>query len=325
MDQTVLGKAGRWLVKGVLLASLAGVMAGALGRVSPDLDVLANARGHLLGLAVFAALALWIDHRPVLVLALGAFLTLAGHAILAQQNEGPLLGPARSPLAQGAGRWTILSLNTWHAHPDAAGLADELADTNADVLVLTEFGPNKIAELHTLAKVYPYRVDCARAWDCAIAILSRHPFSASGSAPEGAGPAEAWLTFGTGEQAMTIMGIQAAGPLRSTVLHDRELASLASMARGFPGRLLIAGSFNTTPWTSAFARFGEGSGLAHMGRFLPSYPSGNSGLPQLAIDHMFASPGLRFADVWLGPDVGSNHRPVMAEIQLPETVLSALP
>ena len=310
------------MVKCVLLMSLAGLILGALGRFSPDLDLIANARGHLLGLFVFAALALWLDYRPVLVLTLGAFVTFAGHALQAQQNEGPLFGSAHAASAS-TRDWTILSLNTWHQHADSAALADYLADSNADILVLTEFGPNKIADLHTLEKSYPYRVDCATDWNCAVAVLSRHPFTASGSSPEGAGPAAAWVTFGTGDAALTVMGIHVIQPLRSPALNARQLADLAGSVREFKGRVLVAGDFNVTPWSSAFARFADASGLVHMGRFLPTFPSGSAGLPQLAVNHMFASPGISFDDVWIGPDVGSDHRPLVAQVRLPATIASA--
>jgi len=124
---------------------------------------------------------------------------------------------------------------------------------------------------------------------------------------------------------MTIVGIEVAGPLGSSKLHARQLSNLAGAVSGFVGKVVVVGSFSATPWTSAFSSFEQASGLVHMGRFLPSYPSGNGGLPQLAIDHMFASPGIRFEEAWLGPDVGSDHRPLFARVGLPRTVVSALP
>jgi len=320
----ILDRFGRRLVKGVLLLSLASLIAGALGRYSPELDLFANARGHLLGLFAFAVLALWLDYRPVLVLALGTFITLAGHALLAQQNEGPLFDAALAAASSQPGDWTVLSLNTDHKHSDSAGLADYLMSTGADLLVLTEFGPNKIAEFHQLERLYPYRVDCATDWDCSIAVLSRHPFTTAGSTPEGAGPAMAWITFGQGDQALTIIGTEIVQPLRSPVLHTREMAHLAAFAKEFKGRVLVAGDLNTTPWSSSFARFGEASGLTHMGHFLPTFPSGTEGLPQLALDHMFASPGIHFDEVWIGPDVGAAHRPLFAEVQVPNAKQAAL-
>ena len=314
-----LSAAGRWVAWGVLTGSAAGLVLGALGRFSPELDVIANGRGHLIGLLGFAVLALWLDYRPVLVVALGAFITLAGHALLAQQSQSPWIGTAQ---ASSPSSLSVLSLNTWHNHPDGYGLADQLIAAKADVLVLTEFGPNKISLLHTLQEAYPYRVDCAADWECAVALLSRHPFASSGSVSEaeGNGPARAWITFGAGAEAFTIMGVHIMGPTRSPWRHARETAALADLIHQLPGEVLAAGDFNTTPWTSGFSRFSKVSGLTHMGRFLPTYPSGGTRLPQLAIDHMFATPAIHFDDVWLGEDMGSDHRPVFARITLPAAV-----
>jgi endonuclease/exonuclease/phosphatase (EEP) superfamily protein YafD len=322
---SVFGRAGRGFVTAVLGLCLIALIGGAFGWLSPNLDLLANARSHLIGIAAFAAFALWLDERPVLVMMLGTFLTFAGHAILAQEAQGPLLTTARAAPAQSPGRWTVLSLNTSRSLGDLDTLTDGLVTANADVLVLTEFGPSKIEMLAELAKTYPYRADCARDWDCAIAILSRHPIVSSGSAPENDGPALAWATFGTGATALTVIGVQVAGPMGSTAIHARELASLPAAIQSHGGAVLVAGDFNTTPWSSAFARFEASSGLAHMGRFLPSYPSGAKGLPQLAIDHMFASKAVRFDEVWLGPDMGSDHRPLLATVEVPGQTVSSLP
>ena len=315
----------RRLVWGALILSLCGLVLGMLGRDAPELDVLANLRSHLAGVFAASALALWLDHRPVLVLAMGCFLTLAGHSIIAQQRQWPLIATAQAAANQND-RWTILTLDTWHRNPDPTGLVDYLTTAQADIVVLTEFGPNKIALLHELQALFPYRADCAADWDCAIAILSRHPFTSSGtnSESEGTGPARAWLSFGTGKDALTIVGVNAAGSLASPHLHALELAQLASSAHNTPGEVLVAGSFNTTSWSNAFHDFTDRSGLTHMGRFLPSYPSGSLGLPQFAIDHVFATSQLSFDDVWLGPDVASNHRPVLARIKLPRQTLAAL-
>ena len=96
MRNSFLSLAGRWLVTAVLGLSLIALIGGAFGSFSPDLDLLANARSHLAGIALFAALALWLDYRPVLVLTLGGFLTLAAHTILAQQAEAPLFSIAQA-------------------------------------------------------------------------------------------------------------------------------------------------------------------------------------------------------------------------------------
>ena len=317
-----LGRSITWVA---LLTSLGGIGLGLLGRFSPELDLLANIRWHLLGFSFAALLALWINYRPMLVLALGGCLTLSAHTLIAQESEWPPIGAKRIAGTQ-AGSWTILSLNTWHHHPDPEGLAGYLAAANADVVVLTEMGPNKLAMLHTLKAAYPYRKDCVGDWDCAIAVLSRHPFTASGSVPESdaSGPARVWLTFGTGKAALTVIGTHIQEPLRSPRLHLFQLAQLAWATRNLHGEMLVAGDINTTPWSNAYRDFTEQSGLHPMGRFLPTFPAGSAGLPQLAMDHIFASGAVTFDEVWLGPDVASDHRPVLARIMLPAETLAAL-
>jgi len=318
--------AGRRFAWVVLAVSLSVMALGFAGHSVPELDVLANARGHLIGLVIAALLALWLNYRPVLVLALGAFLTLAAHSLIAQQSEFPLIGAAQASSGpQADGSWTVLALNTWHHQPDQDGLADYLIHSGADVLVLTEFGPNKIGLLHVLQQTYPYRKDCSDGWDCALAVLSRHPFTSSGAvAATDTSPARVWIGFGAGKDQLTIVGTQLIDALRWPRLHRLQMADLAKMSQRLPGPVLVAGDFNTSPWSAAYADFLSVSGLAPMGRFLPSYPAGGQGLPQLAIDHMFASGTLAFQQVWLGPDVRSTHRPLLARISLPDNALASL-
>ncbi len=318
---------GRRAVWVVLFASMAAFGLSFLGRSVPEFDLLADARGHLAGLAIAAYLGLLINYRPVMVLAMGAFLTLATHSLIAQRSEFPLIGTAQAAAKPDMSKhsWTVLTLNTWHHHPDQDALADYLIGSDADILVLTEFGPNKFGLLHALEAAYPYRKDCADAWDCALALLSRHPFTGSGQAAATENsPARVWVSFGAGKDQMTVLGTQLIDALRWPRAHRLQMTGLARVAHGLSGQVLVAGDFNTTPWSAAFEDFTTVSGLATMGRFLPSYPAGDKGLPQLAIDHVFASRTVAFDDAWLGPDVQAMHRPLLARVTLPRDSLAAL-
>jgi len=81
------------------------------------------------------------------------------------------------------------------------------------------------------------------------------------------------------------------------------------------GPLLGAGDFNTPPdsslyrqfwsaYSNAFSEAGLGWGYTyHMNR------------AALRIDHVLAGPGWRCHDCWIGPDVGSEHLPVIADME----------
>jgi endonuclease/exonuclease/phosphatase family metal-dependent hydrolase len=53
-----------------------------------------------------------------------------------------------------------------------------------------------------------------------------------------------------------------------------------------------------------------------MGYLIPTWPMRPLPLPQLGIDHIFASPELRITDVRAGNAAGSDHLPVLATIEL---------
>ena len=82
--------------------------------------------------------------------------------------------------------------------------------------------------------------------------------------------------------------------------------------------LIVAGDFNVTPWSqhfhTALARSGlndcaAGHGLA------PSWPSQFPPLG-IRIDHCWASQHWRSTDVRLGPSLGSDHLPLIADLEL---------
>jgi endonuclease/exonuclease/phosphatase family metal-dependent hydrolase len=81
------------------------------------------------------------------------------------------------------------------------------------------------------------------------------------------------------------------------------------------GPLLVAGDFNTPPdstiygafwskYTNAFSEGGLGWGYTYF-----------ASRTALRIDHILAGPGWRCRDCWVGPEVGSEHRPVIADIE----------
>jgi len=82
---------------------------------------------------------------------------------------------------------------------------------------------------------------------------------------------------------------------------------------------LVVGDFNATPWSSHFHRFAERSGLcdsrAGFG-IQASFPA-NLAPMRIPIDHAFASCTVGIRDRRIGPDVGSDHLPVIVDLTLP--------
>jgi vancomycin resistance protein VanJ len=94
----------------------------------------------------------------------------------------------------------------------------------------------------------------------------------------------------------------------------RESAAIIAETRSLSGPVLLAGDFNTPvesdifrsywwSYTDAFSECGMGFGDTFYAR-----------RAQMRIDHILIGPGWRAQRCWVGPDVGSPHRPVIADL-----------
>jgi endonuclease/exonuclease/phosphatase (EEP) superfamily protein YafD len=100
----------------------------------------------------------------------------------------------------------------------------------------------------------------------------------------------------------------------SSDLRWEQSEFLAGEARQVGGPRLLAGDFNTppesaiyrrlwAPYTDAFTAAGWGWGYTFYGS-----------RTMVRIDHIFGGKGWRCTRCWVGPDVGSLHRPVLADL-----------
>jgi len=105
------------------------------------------------------------------------------------------------------------------------------------------------------------------------------------------------------------------------VRHNTEKRQLESglasrFSREFSGPTVIAGDFNTpvesriyqrhwSGWQNAFSRAGCGLGYTKYTRLIG-----------IRIDHVLVSEHWRVTSAWVGPDLGGDHRPLVAELAL---------
>ena len=315
--------AGRWLVLLVLAAAILGLVLVVSNGFTALADVIAPLTGHLMGLGLAASLAVLFAHRRLLILTAGMALTIGLHgwlglarccrAPLAVAQSGPIqAGPIKAAAHASAHNLTVLALNTWHSLGDPRRLEQYLATAPADVVVLSEFGPDKRPLLRNLAAAYPFQVDCAE-WACSLALLSRLPFEAAGVARIAFDqPAFVWARLGG---SLTIIGTHLYRPSRDPWLHERQMSALAQFVRRIDSPLILAGDLNTSPWSNAFRTFRAATGLSPAAKLMPSWPAWPLALPQVALDHIFVSSDLAVAAAGTGPAVGSDHLPVWAQLE----------
>lgn len=282
------------------LALLFTVVGGFFGSLHPAFDSVAAFRhlvaGLALGLAILSALAGFGRAAGIALVA-----ALAGGAGLA-----PDLAPRRSE-APADLRFVTANLLKDNADPARAGKV--LAALGADALALQEVSRPNLAALDALGPDYPARIHCRFHTGIGVAVASRLP-----PVPGGAGCGEAlglaWLRVAGPGGPVTLASVHLHWPYPFD--QAAQVAALVPALAALPRPVLIGGDFNAAPWSHAVAALSEATGTRRVPGLRISIHVGalRIGLP---IDHVLADPLLRPLRAGLGPDIGSDHLPVVAE------------
>jgi endonuclease/exonuclease/phosphatase (EEP) superfamily protein YafD len=262
-------------------------------------------------------LALWFVWRRrrwavALSLALAAWHSWPGaERLLAAPVSPDCTGPA----------FTVVTANVEFSNDDHAAFLAWLDAHPADLLVVQEVTA-AWAEALTPSTAYPHYELLSREDPYGIAVLSRWPLEAVTQVD----------LAGDGLPSFTGVVRVAGQPVRFLALHthwpvvpelararDTSLHVAAGIARSDSTPVVLLGDLNLTPDAPAFRRLLDESGLqdAMQGRgWRPTWLAGFWPLA-LRIDHVLASPGLCVEQAEVGPDVGSDHRPVTARLVLP--------
>jgi vancomycin resistance protein VanJ len=104
-----------------------------------------------------------------------------------------------------------------------------------------------------------------------------------------------------------------------TVLRRRVSEAAGRWVVASGGPVLIAGDFNQPSddpiYREVWSAYRDGFESAGLGFGLTKYMIKYIGLYGARIDHILGGAGWRFRRCWVGPDVGSDHRPVFAEVE----------
>jgi endonuclease/exonuclease/phosphatase (EEP) superfamily protein YafD len=303
--------------------ALIGGVLGQAGRFSPSLDVFAHfAPFWLLGAAltvVPGALLAGPRFRGA-SLVLGSLGLLAAGGLMLPELRRPASAAATSADQTGAGRLRLIQYNAWEDNPSPQAAADWIAAQNPDVVTVEELSPALRAAL--IGHGFQFR----RGMTKEIGIFSRAP---SGRAMFIV-PNTEWPVlpeFARGQYpapglggVFDLVAVHMVWP----IYHDYgfRAAALARLVdRYHSDRVILAGDFNTTPWSFALRGFDRRLGLARLDQALPTWPERVSlagvllpAVPVLPIDHVYAGSAWRVLSLRRGPALGSDHAPLVIDL-----------
>ncbi len=209
----------------------------------------------------------------------------------------------------------VASFNTLWINQNAAAVKAEIDRLDADLITLIEMGPGKRAILGQLKDRYPYQFDCYGVDYCNFAVLSKLPFADTESRGKWAGPSFIRVRLGPEAGGLTVFGVHTIRFPHSQA-QFREVTEIAKLIEHTPGPRLVMGDFNSTPFSRTLGVLEDSANLTRLTN-LPTWPA-QAGLPQIAIDHIFVSSGIRALEAErIGEPAGSDHYPVTLRIAVP--------
>lgn len=218
--------------------------------------------------------------------------------------------------------WKLLSLNVLQPNQRYDAVIALLRRENPDVVTLQEIDDGWFAALEpTLRDLYPHRIEQIRGDRFGIGLFSKFPLRRAELVYYGlyrVGIPAIHAEVDTGVRIVEVMAAHPPPPMAPVAAEARNdsVRELLLRARHSDAPLILAGDLNNTPWSPDFRNWVRESRLEYpygMG-WLPTWHSGGI-LRKIPIDHCLASKEARIVSRRTGPFVGSDHLPLICEVE----------
>jgi endonuclease/exonuclease/phosphatase (EEP) superfamily protein YafD len=214
------------------------------------------------------------------------------------------------------GQLTLVSANVELNSHDPSALMRWVRDQEADIVVILEVSPQFSAKLQQ-TREFPHQLSRPDTGPFGIAVLSKYPI-ADWSAQKPSGGTQRIDTVIEFKGRKIAMSAYHPKPPLNPRLHqirNEELQGLTTsiIQKGSPG--LVVGDFNATPWSTAFSGL-SAKGWRRASNLTPTWPTVGHGLIGIPIDHVLATDEWQLVRYEVGPDIGSDHYPIVAQLVL---------
>lgn len=214
----------------------------------------------------------------------------------------------------------LITFNMYKANPDPPRIVRWILAEQADFVVLLEVSPVNRPVLLGLQRRFPYRYNCSARKHCSTYILSRVPAE------------RVWpLALGDADNRRALSALTArfrlrGEPLAITAVHlnhpwprgnqSSQIELLTNVVAGSSGpNGLIAGDFNSAPWTFALRRLAAAADAHLISGAIGTWPTDATlGLARLPLDQIYAGPCFAVYSVSRGPALGSDHFPLVTDL-----------
>lgn len=241
---------------------------------------------------------------------------------------------------------SVTSINVQFNNHNVQKIIDFLTEKNSDVVFLQELNERWIKALRPLKKLYQHEFIEDPGNQFGIGIFSKYKMENCKVVEAGDfGDPSIMADVKVKTRIVRCVNIHPVPPLDTRMLKSRNktFAKAACIANSSLHPVIIGGDFNSTMWSTAYKRMIRRSGLKNsrkgfgiMGTWPFERPNhknfrngdkkrGTDWIPswmihghpiKLPIDHILVSPEIIVKNMSAGPNIGSDHLPVTAELQI---------
>lgn len=262
----------------------------------------------------FAGIAwfLWRSKRALLGVSVAS--AVLNFVVMAGLFAGTL--PPRTTVPEF--RLRVVSINVHTSNRSFKKVIDFVRASKADIVLLLEIDQTWATNLAPLAVEFPHSLIDARDDNFGIAFYSKVETARLKSEMIG----EAWVPSIVADleaagRAFQFVGTHPLPPSggENSSLRDNQLRELEVLANRSDLPVMVVGDLNATPWSAGMRILLRDGRLRLPARSIAWQPTWMVGTPfAIPIDHALVSGPLVLLSRQVGPDVGSDHRPIIMDV-----------
>jgi endonuclease/exonuclease/phosphatase (EEP) superfamily protein YafD len=301
------------LLSAVGALAIAGTLAGFAARLFWVFDLVANFRVQFFVALASLAILFVVDRRFRSAALYGAMALLNLAVIVPLYFGGPTVAV---PVNAIHGRAVLLNVHTESRRFDL--VRDFIRQAKPDFVVFEEINDEWLSELAKLGDLYPHIVPAPRPDNFGMALFSRWPLhDAEIREISDTDVPSVLARVDFQGKWLTLIGTHPLPPANREqfLLRNQQLFALARLTQSLPQPLVVLGDLNATPWSPYYRELLYDTDLVDVsqGRGInASWPVPILPL-RIPIDHCLVSGDVGVAEVKLGPDVGSDHFPLIVD------------
>jgi len=291
-----------------------------LGKYSWIADLMSSFRVQLAmgGAIVLLILAV---RRSTRVAAAGVLLALCANLLPLSPYWSPQNARASD---HKAGQYRLMTLNLHHVHADLDALVKVLEKERPSFLVLTEFTFRSREVLDKIGPHFKYSQITPNIGSFGIMLFSQEPIRSVDitTVKNTKSPivtAEICPSEMPEQSCFRMIALHAPRPEPWSSKRDAVIRQASNeAAQDSDGAVLVVGDLNLTPWSPVFSRLLETGNLSDsaFSQGLKSTWLSRFPLFGLMIDHILYGRAFTVTAYRVGPDVGSDHYPLIADVGL---------